>query len=123
MRILKICCTVIIGTCCLWLCSCAQFSPETLDRFHKGMSVSKTLDISPKSPKNEFTILLHSDPTAKLLIHVYILSVGDYKSDYFLAFRNDRLVYWGYPHEFARSSDPYLNEIGKVAVEEYLKLE
>ncbi len=87
------------------------------------MSVSKTLDISPKSPKNEFTILLHSDPTAKLLIHVYILSVGDYKSDYFLAFRNDRLVYWGYPHEFARSSDPYLNEIGKVAVEEYLKLE
>lgn len=87
------------------------------------MSVAKTLDISPKSPINEFNILLPSEPTAKMLIHVYILSVGDYKSDYFLAFRNDRLVYWGYPHEFARSSDPYLNEIGKVAVEEYLKLQ
>jgi hypothetical protein len=113
--------TWIIMGCC-WFGSCVQFTPATLDKFQKGMTIAQTLDITPMSPRHEFTISLPSDASAKLLVHTYILSIGEYKSDYFLAFRNDKLVYWGYPHEFARSSDPYLNEIGKVAVEEYKKI-
>ncbi|MBS1537425.1 MAG: hypothetical protein JST20_06715 [Bacteroidetes bacterium] len=114
-------CILIFAVITSCLMSCSQFTPEVLDKYQKGMAVSQTIDISPVSPKTEFNITIPSDP-AKFIIHVYVLSLGDYKSDYFLAFRNDKLVYWGYPHEFARSSDPYLNEIGKIAVEEYLKI-
>ena len=110
---------LILTTVCIM--SCSQFTPEVLDKYKKGMSIAQTLDIAPVSPLTEFNISIPSDPS-KFTIHVYVLSLGDYKSDYFLAFRNEKLVYWGYPHEFARSSDPYLNEIGKIAVEEYIKM-
>ncbi len=107
---------------CLILGACVHFTPETLDRFQKGMPLATTLDIAPISPRSEMTITVSSDAKSVYTIHVYVLSMGDYKSNYFLAFRNDKLVYWGYPHEFARSSDPYINEIGKAAVDEYLRI-
>ncbi len=105
----------------LMLGACAQFTPETLDKFQKGMPLATTMDIAPVAPRQELTITVPSDAKANYKIHVYVLSMGDYKSNYFLAFRNDKLIYWGYPHEFARSSDTYINEIGKEAVEAYLK--
>ncbi|MBK9249027.1 MAG: hypothetical protein IPM69_13155 [Ignavibacteria bacterium] len=113
---------VILCLNCVILGSCTHFTPETLDKFQKGMSMATTLSIAPVSPREEFSVVIPSDTKAEYRFHVYILSIGDYKSDYFLAFRNDRLIYWGYPHEFARSSDTYINEIGKEAVNAYLKI-
>lgn len=102
--------------------ACAHFTPETLDKFQKGMPLATTLNIAPIAPHTEMSITIPSDAKSVYAIHVYVLSMGDYKSSYFLAFRNDKLVYWGYPHEFARSSDHYINEIGKIAVDEYEKI-
>ena len=47
----------------------------------------------------------------------YNLISGDYVSDYFLVFLDNNLVYWGYPHEFARHDDPKINKLGWIAVE------
>ncbi|MBW1743367.1 MAG: hypothetical protein JRJ47_08040 [Deltaproteobacteria bacterium] len=66
-------------------------------------------------PKYIFTIQL-TEPSDSIEIQSYILSSGDYRSDYFLAFKDNKLIYWGYPHEFARVDDPYINEIGEKGV-------
>jgi hypothetical protein len=53
-----------------------------------------------------------------LIVQVYELgSVGVPSSTYFLAYQNGSLVFWGYPHEFARSSNRIIREIGKGALD------
>lgn len=41
--------------------------------------------------------------------HRYRLSSGAYADDYFLAFENGKLVYWGYLTDFRRQPDRELN--------------
>ncbi len=41
---------------------------------------------------------------------------GDQLVNYMLVFLDDKLVYWGYPHEFARHPDPKINKLGEIAV-------
>lgn len=48
-----------------------------------------------------------------IIIQSYLLSHGDYRSTYFLAYKNGALIFWGYPHEFARSPDSLIREIGR----------
>jgi hypothetical protein len=69
----------------------------------------------PLPPRSTFAVEMN-DSSIKVQVCTYRLSSGDYSSDYFLAFRDEKLVYWGYPHEFARSTDPTINEIGEKAV-------
>jgi hypothetical protein len=51
-----------------------------------------------------------------IIVQSYLLATGEYSATYFLAYRNDSLIFWGYPQEFAKSSDPLINEIGKEAL-------
>ena len=106
---------------CLGGCTHLYISTNTLDTFSKGMTLAHVKTLTPSSPIHEFEITT-ANPSGRVTVLVYELSIGDYKSDYFLAFGNDKLLYWGYPHEFARSSDIYLNDVGRIAVEEYLKI-
>jgi len=53
----------------------------------------------------------------KIIVQSYVFSAGgEPASTYFLAYRDGSLIFWGYPHEFARSSDRIIREIGKGAL-------
>jgi hypothetical protein len=57
-----------------------------------------------------------------IIVQGYIFSSGGAPTAiYFLAYKNASLIFWGYPHEFARSSDPLIREIGKEALSRYDK--
>lgn len=62
-----------------------------------------------------------SNPAMHLDIQVYKIAMGDYQSDYFLAFKDNKLYYWGFPYEFSRHSDPFINDIWRWAMEELKK--
>jgi hypothetical protein len=58
----------------------------------------------------------------KIIVQSYVFSAGgEPGSTYFLAYRNGSLIFWGYPHEFARSSDPFIRGIGKEALRRHVK--
>ena len=105
-----------------FLVSCARMTLSHVGRLRKGMSIQESQQITNISPKHIFLLdLSEGDEVAE--VHSYILSSGDYHSKYFLAYQNNLLIYWGYPHEFARSKDPLLNEIGRKAVSRLEALE
>tara|TARA_B100000315_G_C14283374_1_gene454046 strand:+ start:126 stop:536 length:411 start_codon:yes stop_codon:yes gene_type:complete len=101
---------------------CAQMTLTHIANLRMEMTVEETLDITSISPTYQF-ILDDINTPDEIEVHSYILSSGDYKSNYFLVFRNKKLFYWGYPHEFARKQDPFLNEIGKKAINRLDELE
>ena len=87
----------------------------------KGMSVVESKSVLPRPPKYEFS--LDSIQDAPVLIDAYYVVSGDYSAQYMLAFSKDRLLYWGYPHEFARSRDALVNAVGEQAVSKLRQLE
>jgi len=58
-----------------------------------------------------------------ILVHVYELTSGTYDSNYFYMFINNELHFWGYPHEFARSNNTLINDIGKITVQKIEEIE
>ena len=59
----------------------------------------------------------------QLEIHSIIIDPDKFQARYFLLFRNSKLEYWGFPHEFARHSDPLYNAIAEYAMISILKEE
>ena len=102
--------------------SCARMTLSHVGRLRKGMTVQESQQVTNISPNYVFLLDL-SEGDEIIEVHSYTLSSGDYHSKYFLAYQNNLLIYWGYPHEFARSRDPLLNEIGRNAVSRLEKLE
>ena len=101
----------------LIIASCKTTSITLYDAglLRKAMSVQEANGSLPLPPEYILSIDM-DDSSTNIQVDTYILSSGSYSSDYFLAFRNNQLLYWGYPHEFARSVDPLINEIGRKAV-------
>lgn len=50
----------------------------------------------------------------RLLLGIYNLSASNYYGTYCLLYSGGKLVYWGYPHEYARHRDSDVNEAMKV---------
>ncbi|MCF7920881.1 MAG: hypothetical protein K9N06_13300 [Candidatus Cloacimonetes bacterium] len=96
---------------------CAQFTLSDAAYLRKGMSIEETLLITEVQPVLTF-ILGDVSTQDKIEVYIFRISSGDYRSNYLIAFKNDALLYWGYPHEFARSKDALLNEIGEKAVKQ-----
>lgn len=95
--------------------SCAQMTLRDVGELRQGMTVEESQMVTNISPK--YTFFLDTiEGDGQIEVHSYILTSGNYKSNYFLAYRDGQLIYWGYPHEFARSKDPLLNEIGRKGV-------
>lgn len=90
-------------------------------KIKKGMPIEKAQEIIDddtfindyiqEEPFNLTESGIISDGTIKVLIRKRFQAVG--KEAYIYAFKNDKLIYWGYPIEFTRSSDPLLFNIGK----------
>ena len=96
----------------LALCACARLTIGDVGHLRQGMTMEESRQVTGMAPTR--TVVL--DSTNGIEVHSYIISSGDYHSTYYLAFEKNSLLYWGYPHEFARSTDPRLNEIGRKAV-------
>jgi hypothetical protein len=113
---------LVILTSISFFVSCAQMTLRHVGKLRQGMTVEESQKVTNISRKYTFFLdTIEGDGPVE--VHSYILSSGDYRSNYFLAYRDGRLIYWGYPHEFARSKDPLLNEIGRKAVNRLEQLE
>lgn len=103
--------------CLMLFQGCAQMTLTHVAKLRIGMTIVETLSVTNVSPKHKF-ILDNIDTADEIEVHSYLLSSGDYISNYFLVFRNKKLIFWGYPHEYARNNDPFINKIGQQAVSE-----
>ncbi|UCE73013.1 MAG: tetratricopeptide repeat protein, partial [Methanomassiliicoccales archaeon] len=112
---------VILATISFFV-SCAQMTLRDVGKLRQGMTVQESQMVTNISPKYTFSLdTIEGD--GPIEVHSYILTSGDYRSNYFLVYRDGQLMYWGYPHEFARSKDPLLKEIGRKAVKRLEQLE
>lgn len=70
----------------------------------------------------EFTLHINAD-SSEYKVKSYTLSIGSYDSQFLFCFKNNKLLFWGYPHEFARANSPILNEIGEKSIAKIKQLE
>lgn len=80
-----------------------------------GMTPGEPPRVMDMPPRRVFQWSL-TGTADSIIVQSYLLSHGDYGSTYFFAYKNGSLIFWGYPHEFGRSSDPLIREIGKGAL-------
>ncbi len=107
----------------LVLLSCApSIQIHDVAKIRMGMSPDESVAVMGTPPRHvyEWSLPETGDP---IVVQSYLLTSGDYGSTYLLAYRNGSLIFWGYPHEFTRSSNPILNQIGKEAVIRQSKLD
>jgi len=107
----------------LLLSSCFLAFPPSINKklLTKGNSMTEFLNDDQK-PSKRFAVSTGSASSAKIEILVYYIRYGEHTSTYFAAFSDEKLIFWGYPNEFARSYDPYINQVGKAAIAAYLKI-
>jgi hypothetical protein len=100
---------------CILLIGCLPptVSVRELGELRKGMNETTVVQIMRHQPLYRFVLEEFNRP---VWVDVYRLNTGGAFADYFLAFQDYRLVFWGYPHEFARSQDETINSMGKRAV-------
>lgn len=95
-----------------------------------GMTVKTLLKMQRGMPESAYNNLLVDEkltteftlddiPGKKVKIKVFIKQESEIGYTFFVAFVDDMLYYWGYPYEYARHSDPLINEIGKKAYDKY----
>lgn len=89
---------------------------------HKQLTEEEVTALVETEPTDEFTIHINAD-SSEYKVRSYILSIGSYDSQFLLCFKNNKLFFWGYPHEFARANSPILNEIGEKSVNKMKELE
>lgn len=86
-----------------------------LAKLRMGMNPEEPPRLMGIAPRKVFQWSL-TETGDSIIIQSYLLSSGDCGSTYFLAYKNGSLIFWGYPHEFARSSAPFIRQIGKKAL-------
>jgi hypothetical protein len=64
-------------------------------------------------------ILIDNINGKHIIVDVYMKSMGEVEGEYLVAFADRKLVYFGYPYEFASHTDKFINEIGKQAMLKY----
>ncbi|UCB49823.1 MAG: hypothetical protein JSW56_02700 [Deltaproteobacteria bacterium] len=106
----------------LALLSCAKnvIHMRDLAGLRMGMTPDEPPAVMGVLPKKVFQWSMTTTEDS-IIVQSYVLASGEYWSTYFLAYRNDGLIFWGYPQEFARSSDPVIREIGKEALRRHVR--
>jgi hypothetical protein len=104
----------------LGVLSCAEYTVHTiymsdLARLRMGMDPDEPPRAMGIPPKKVFQWSMNTTGDS-IIVQSYVLVTGESGATYFLAYRNDSLIFWGYPQEFARSSDPLIRKIGKAAL-------
>jgi hypothetical protein len=100
------------------LSSCG-FGPQLLYTeklaLHKGISIEEFKKSGCDYDTHQ--ILKNTSETHKSSIEIYMgKQIGSHKKEiYYYAFANGKLLYWGFPYQFARSDDQILNDIAEEA--------
>lgn len=94
------------------LFSCARY----LYKQNRNIELNKTTftdfnDI--KAPKHKIEDIIISNDTNKYTLVESSVNHAAGQMKYLYAFRNDTLIYFGYPYQFSQSSDETINELGK----------
>jgi hypothetical protein len=100
----------------LSITGCAHFSITDTNKLYKGMNVASVLQVVSKGPVDEFDITSPSDPSIVFHVLHFDMHQGGISGDYYLVFKDSKLMYWGYPYEFNRYPDPIYNELGAAVV-------
>ena len=96
---------------CVLLASCATLTLDKVSALRKNMTRQEaraTLGIEPKAA---------IDLGDSVTVDVYDLSNGGYNAPYYVSYKEGKVLYWGYPHEYAREKDPLLNRVAKETTE------
>ncbi len=102
----------------VFLMSCSGVSFEQMGRITKGMTPLQAAQKIGSSPLKTFELIEPIDGK-KITVQAYRVSYGDYRSDFYLTYMDDQLYYWGCPHEYNRSENAVLNQIGEKACKMY----
>ena len=81
-----------------------------LVHMRKGMSPGEVAALATIPPKCTIEV----DRQDSSVIEVFPMSATSYYGDYYVLYREDKLIYWGYPHEFLRSEDDSISAAGKL---------
>ncbi|MCB4809743.1 hypothetical protein LG204_00250 [Methylovorus menthalis] len=106
---------LLVAVIILGLCGCIgpQLYHQQLSFLNKGMSPTTTIDQLKQSPRYTQLVDLNG---RSILFHQYLLNSGVQIDQYFLAFENNQLIYWGFITEFRRQPDQTLSEALSVAL-------
>jgi len=113
---------IISAVLLLGLLSCfPKIYLRDLSNLRTGMSPDEPPRLMNVLPREVFEWSL-AQSEDRIIVQSYVFSAGgEPGSTYFLAYRNGSLIFWGYPHEFARSSDRIIREIGRGALSRHEK--
>lgn len=106
--------SVLIATAVLLTACVSTINMDSLNNLQVGMSQTQAANILQAQPVKTLSLMAQNK-----LVHVdvYQLANGDYVSNYLVAYdENNALLYWGYPNEFARSTNRFINKIGVLAL-------
>ena len=92
------------------LASCATMNLSDAGALRKGMSQNESRAHVGKA-KKVFTVSTSVDKK-EYQVELHYLKIAQESADYYLAYHEDKLVFWGYLHEFARSEKPEINDLG-----------
>jgi len=85
----------------------------------QGMTVEHVSTLFSEHEKTLFNIEVDSKIDKPFLIVAYKRGFYPNYYDYFVAYEDNKVIFWGYPYEFNRHENPLINEIGLKALEEY----
>lgn len=91
----------------LGACAVKNISHRQLSDLDKGLTPSQSINRLKLEPSSIKQVALKGRDYE---FHRYILSSGMYFEEYYLAFEQGKLVYWGYVTEFRRLQNADLNE-------------
>lgn len=100
---------------CLGACV-NNMTNDKLNNLTYGQSPAAVAGMTGNPAHTQFHIKVHGSP---VLVQVYSLVSGDYASDYFLTYQNGRLIFWGYPNEYARDKSNFIRSVGRYAVRKW----
>jgi hypothetical protein len=95
---------------------CANFGLQDINKFEKGMSVERVLDVSGSGPREDWELVVAGGGSSKYRALIFDIVMANQRNKYIAAFENGSLIYWGYPYEFMRFPDKKINEIGKAVI-------
>lgn len=112
--------TAVFAFCLFFVYSCVNtsLSSRTLMKFQKGMSPD-TIKSLLEDEIIVKEINIDNINGKHIIVDVYMMSMGQVEGEYLVAFADRKLVYFGYPYEFASHSDKFINEIGKQAMRKF----
>ncbi len=104
------------------LSSCMTLSSYEVTEVSKEMSFPQVYSFLSGFEKRAFYVKVSSSAQHEYFVEAYRAGYHPNYYDYFVAYEDKKVFFWGHPYEFNRHENPLINEIGLKAMEEYNKV-